>query len=69
MIYVRTPQEIIVGETGNLAWEKGKWTATNSPVKGGSYSAMWRKTDKVWKLQAEMFVILAKASANSNFKK
>ena len=69
IIYVRTPQEIIISETDNLAWEKGKWTATNSPIKGGNYSAMWRRTENIWKLQAEMFVTLTKASANSSLKK
>ena len=58
--YVRTPTSIIVGDTGIMAWETGDWTATNSYSSGGKYSAMWRKVDGVWKLQAELFVSLRK---------
>ncbi|WP_201984721.1 YybH family protein [Hymenobacter rubidus] len=65
VIYVRTPQEIIISETDSLAWETGKWTATNLPIKGGNYSAMWRKTHNIWKLQAEVYVSLTKAAVNS----
>ena len=58
--YVRTPTEIIVGDNGIMAWETGTWTAQNSYSKGGNYSAMWRKIDGEWKLQAELFVSLKK---------
>jgi len=58
--YVRTPATITVGDNGIMAWETGTWTATNSYSKGGNYSAMWRKIDGNWKLQAELFVSLRK---------
>jgi uncharacterized protein (TIGR02246 family) len=57
--FVRTPSEIIVDQTDrNMAWEKGTWEGINSYSKGGNYSAMWRKKDGVWKLQAELYVAL-----------
>jgi ketosteroid isomerase-like protein len=58
--YVRNPTSIIIGDNGIMAWETGIWTAKNSYSKGGNYSAMWRKIDGIWKLQAELFVSLKK---------
>lgn len=60
VLYVRTPTTIIIGDDGKMAWETGIWTAKNSYSKGGNYSAMWRKIDATWKLQAELFVSLKK---------
>jgi ketosteroid isomerase-like protein len=56
--YARNPSEIIVSDNDTLAWEKGTWRAIKSYSKGGNYSAMWRKADGAWKLQAELFVSL-----------
>jgi len=58
--YVRKPSKIIIGDNGVMAWETGTWIAKNSYSKGGNYSAMWRKIDGSWKLQAELFVSLYK---------
>jgi ketosteroid isomerase-like protein len=58
--YIRTPENIIVGDNGIMAWESGHWDAINSYSKGGNYSAMWRKINGDWKLQAELFVSLRK---------
>jgi len=60
VVYVRTPSAIVIGDNGIMAWETGTWTAKNSYSKGGNYSAMWRKIDGTWKLQAELFVSLKK---------
>jgi hypothetical protein len=60
VLYIRKPSNIVVGDNGIMAWETGTWTAQNSYSKGGNYSAMWRKTDSTWKLQAELFVSLYK---------
>ncbi len=60
VVYVRTPITITIGDDGKMAWETGTWTAKNSYSKGGNYSAMWRKIDTTWKLQAELFVSLKK---------
>jgi ketosteroid isomerase-like protein len=56
--YIRNPSEIIISDNDTLAWEKGIWTGIKSYSKGGSYSAMWRKADGIWKIQAELFVSL-----------
>jgi uncharacterized protein (TIGR02246 family) len=57
--FVRTPSEVIISENdAAMAWEKGTWEGINSYSKGGSYSAMWRKKDGVWKIQAELYVAL-----------
>jgi ketosteroid isomerase-like protein len=58
--YMRNPVQIIIGDNGIMAWEAGTWKAKNSYSKGGNYSAMWRKIDGEWKLQAELFVSLRK---------
>ena len=57
--YIRTPSEIIISDNDPaMAWETGTWTGLNSYSKGGNYSAMWRKQDGVWKIQAELYVSL-----------
>jgi ketosteroid isomerase-like protein len=58
VIYIRNPSEIIISTNDTLAWEKGTWTAKKSYSNGGNYSAMWRKVNGVWRLQAELFVSL-----------
>jgi ketosteroid isomerase-like protein len=58
VLYVRRPVNITIGSNGVMAWETGTWTAKNSYSNGGNYSAMWRKIDGTWKLQAELFVSL-----------
>lgn len=56
--YERIPSSVVVGDNGLMAWETGTWTAKKSYSAGGNYSAMWRKIDGAWKLQAELFVSL-----------
>ena len=56
--YIRNPAEIIISKNDSLAWETGKWSAIKSYSRGGKYSAMWRKKNNEWKLQAEIFVSL-----------
>ena len=58
--YTRTPTNIVVGDNGIMAWETGTWAAKSSYSKGGNYSAMWRKVNGTWMLQAELFVSLKK---------
>jgi ketosteroid isomerase-like protein len=58
--YIRTPATITVGDNGIMAWETGTWIAKNSYSRGGNYSAMWRKINGTWQLQAELFVSLKK---------
>jgi ketosteroid isomerase-like protein len=56
--FVRTPTEIKISNDKTFAWEKGTWEGFNTYSKGGEYSAMWRKVEGEWKLQAELFVAL-----------
>ena len=58
VLYVRKPVQISIGDNWVMAWETGTWEAKHSYSKGGNYSAMWRKIDGEWKLQAELFVSL-----------
>jgi len=60
VVYVRTPLQITISKNDTLAWETGRWTAIHSYSGGGKYSAQWRKTNGVWKTQAELFVSLEK---------
>jgi len=60
VLYIRKPATITVGDNSIMAWETGTWDAKNSYSKGGNYSAMWRKINGEWKLQAELFVSLRK---------
>lgn len=56
--FIRTPSEIKISDDKTFAWEKGTWEGFNTYSKGGEYSAMWRKVNGEWKLQAELFVAL-----------
>jgi ketosteroid isomerase-like protein len=60
VVYVRTPTQITISKNDTLAWETGKWAATNSYSTGGNYSAQWHKVNGVWKTAAELFVSLDK---------
>ena len=56
--YIRIPTQITISNNDSLAWETGTWKAFNSYSNGGSYSAMWKKTNNSWKILAELFVSL-----------
>jgi ketosteroid isomerase-like protein len=58
VLYIRNPKEIIISQNGIMAWETGEWLGIHSYSHGGNYSAMWRKRNGEWKLQAELFVAL-----------
>lgn len=58
VVYIRTPLQITISTNDTLAWETGTWKAFNSYSHGGNYSAMWRKSNDTWKIQAELFVSL-----------
>lgn len=67
VVYVRRPHRIALNPNGLLAWETGTWVGTWQQGGyfrgGGNYSAMWRKKDREWKLQAELYVTLESAVA------
>ena len=56
-IFERLPDEVIVGNSGILAWESGTWKYLNEDL-WGNYSAMWRKINGKWLIQSELFVLL-----------
>lgn len=56
-IFERLPSEIIIADSGILAWETGTWSYKNETLHG-NYSAMWRKIDGRWLTQSELFVAL-----------
>jgi ketosteroid isomerase-like protein len=63
VIYVRSPDTVVISESYPLAAEsgnwRGSWSTTNGMVRtGGSYAAMWRKVDGEWKVRSELFVAL-----------
>jgi ketosteroid isomerase-like protein len=56
-VFERIPNEIIIGDSGILAWETGEWNYKTESFRG-NYSAMWRKVDVQWLMQSELFVSL-----------
>ncbi|MGC4034462.1 MAG: nuclear transport factor 2 family protein [Chitinophagaceae bacterium] len=58
VLYIRIPSQITISANDTLAWETGTWKASNSYSNGGNYSAMWKKRNNEWKIQAELFVSL-----------
>lgn len=56
-LFVRRPQDIIIGESQVLAWETGEWEYNTDSFRG-NYSAMWRKVAGQWLIQSELFVSL-----------
>lgn len=62
MFWERSPNEIDVNSERGLAWESGSWKgyteASDQPVVGGKYSAMWTKESGEWKIKSQLFVTL-----------
>lgn len=56
-LFERLPEEIRVGESGQLAWESGIWSYLDGSL-GGNYAAMWRKINGKWLTRSELFVSL-----------
>jgi len=56
-IFERLPSEVIIAESGILAWETGTWNYKNESLHG-NYSAMWRKINGTWLTQSELYVSL-----------
>lgn len=56
-VFVRNPLEVIIGDSGILAWETGTWFYLTDSFRG-NYSAMWRKLNGSWFIQSELFVSL-----------
>ena len=61
VVYVRTPTDITVMPSWDVASERGTWTGQWTQADGvtrigGTYQAQWRKVNGAWLLQAELFV-------------
>jgi ketosteroid isomerase-like protein len=56
-LFERIPDEISIAESGDYAWERGKWSYKTDPFYG-NYSAMWRKVNGKWMTQCELYVSL-----------
>lgn len=56
-VFERLPDEILIAESGDLAWEKGKWDYKDDKYYG-HYAAMWRKVNGKWLTQSELYVSL-----------
>ena len=64
----RTPQKIEISHAAPLAAEYGRWEGLNPDGTvgyGGTYFAMWRRTDKGWKIRSELFVVLSCGTGDS----
>ncbi len=62
--YVRTPERVEIGSTGDHAAETGRWVATwTSAEITGAYLAAWRKVTGQWVIENEMFVTLGGPAA------
>ena len=62
LVYVRTPTQITVSPLLPIALETGHWRgATAGATKdwiGGDYTAKWRRTDGVWRIEVETYVTM-----------
>lgn len=56
-VFERLPAEVIIADSGILAWESGSWNYKGETLRG-NYSAMWRKINGVWLTQSELYVSL-----------
>lgn len=60
--YERIPDKVEISKAAPLAAEHGHWIGTHSDgsrAYGGTYLAMWRRTDAGWKIRSELFVVLS----------
>jgi ketosteroid isomerase-like protein len=61
--YIRTPDKVTISDTGDRAFERGKWqgiwrNAKSGSLMSGEYSAHWLKKDGSWLTLAEVYVTL-----------
>jgi len=66
--YERTPDAIEISAAAPLAAERGHWIgkrAGGAAAFGGTYLAMWRRTDRGWKIRSELFVVLTCADEDA----
>ncbi len=61
VLFERATDKVEVSKALPLAAEHGHWRAFNpdgSRAYGGTYMAMWRKTEAGWKIRSELYVRL-----------
>ncbi|KRB79810.1 hypothetical protein ASE00_19065 [Sphingomonas sp. Root710] len=63
VVFVRTPDRILLNATADRAYESGTWTGTKQGPAGtlhygGSYAAHWRKEPSGWQARGELYVKL-----------
>jgi ketosteroid isomerase-like protein len=61
MTFERFADKIEISAAAPLAAEQGHWTGSRPNGKrayGGTYLAMWRRTEAGWKIRSELFVVL-----------
>jgi ketosteroid isomerase-like protein len=59
--YERIPDKIDISSAAPLAAEHGHWIGTRGDrtrAYGGTYLAMWRRTEAGWKIRSELYVVL-----------
>jgi ketosteroid isomerase-like protein len=59
--YERIADKIEISNAAPLAAEHGHWVGRlpdGTQAYGGSYMAMWRRTEAGWKIRSELFVVL-----------
>jgi ketosteroid isomerase-like protein len=64
--YERVTDKVELSQAAPLAAEHGHWVGRRpggSEAYGGTYLAMWRRTDTGWKIRSELFVVLTCADA------
>jgi|SRR5579862_847656 len=60
--YERIADKIEISNAAPLAAEHGHWIGRlpdGTQAYGGSYMAMWRRTEAGWKIRSELFVLLS----------
>ena len=63
VVYIRTPNEIVLSQAFPLAIEEGTWIGTRTTESGerevgGRYTAAWKNTESGWQIYSELFVAL-----------
>lgn len=63
ILYVRSPETILVSPVEPIAMEHGRWrgsgAGTDLILASGSYAAKWRRIGAEWVLEAEIYLTLA----------
>ena len=67
LMYERFTLSVDIADSGPLAAEHGRWFAKNAAgavVFSGTYMAMWRYSERGWKIRSELYVTLVAGTNN-----